>query len=41
MNCHLVAIKVGVKSVTDQWVQLNRFSFDEHWLECLDTQTVK
>ena len=33
---HLVTVKVGVKSGTDQRVQLNCFTFDEDWLEGLN-----
>ena len=41
MDCHLVAVEVGIESGTSQWVQLNSFAFYQLWLESLNTQTVK
>ena len=41
MNRHLVTVKVSVKRCADQRVQLDRFTFDQHRLERLDTQTVQ
>ena len=41
MNSHLVTVKVGVKSSTDQWVQLDRLAFDKDRLESLDAETVQ
>ncbi len=41
MYCHLVTVEVRVERSTDEWVKLNRFTFDEEWLECLDTKTVE
>ena len=41
MDCHLVAVEVGVESFTSQWVQLNSLTFNQLWLECLDTKTVQ
>ena len=41
VNRHLVTVEVSVKRRTHQWVQLNRFTFDQYRLERLDTQTVK
>ncbi len=41
MYRHLVTIEVGVVSGTYQRVELDRFTFDQHRLEGLDTQTVK
>ena len=41
MNSHLVTVEVGVECRTCQRVQLNSFTFDQLWLECLNTQTVQ
>ena len=41
MNGHLVSVKVGVERRTYQRVKLNRTTFDQYWLEGLDTQAVK
>ena len=41
VNSHLVTIEVGVIGRTNQRVQLDRFTFDQDWLKCLDTQTVQ
>jgi hypothetical protein len=37
MDCHLVTVKVGIKSSTDQGMQLNGFAFDQFGLEGLDS----
>ncbi len=41
MNRHLVAVKVGVKCRADKRVNFNRFTFDQHRLKRLNTETVK
>ncbi len=41
MYRHLVTIEVCVVGCTDQRVQLNRLTFDQHRLECLNTKTVQ
>ena len=41
MDSHLVTVKVGVKSSTDQWVQLDRLAFDKNRLKSLDAETVQ
>src|SRR5260370_20981810 len=41
MYRHLIAIEVGIKGGTDQWVQLNGAAFDQHSLKGLDTQPVQ
>ena len=41
VNRHLIAVEVGVVSSTNQWVQLNRLTFDKHWLKRLNTKTVQ
>ena len=41
VNRHLVTVKVSVECSTNEWVKLNRFTFNQFWLECLNTQTVK
>ena len=38
---HLVTVEVSVISRTHQWVQLNRFTFDQLRFERLNTQTVQ
>ena len=38
---HLVAIKVRVIRRTNQWMELDRLTLNEHRLEGLDTQTVQ
>ena len=37
MDCHLVAIKVSVVGSTNKWMELNCFSFNQHWLESLNS----
>ena len=41
VNCHLVAVEVGVEGGTDQRMQLDRLAFDQHRLKCLDAKTVQ
>ena len=41
VNCHLVAIEVGIKWSTCQWVQLDCLTLNEFWLESLDTESVQ
>ena len=41
MHGHLVPVEVGVERCADQRVKLNRFTFDQHGLECLDAKTVQ
>ncbi len=41
MHRHLVAVKVGIISSTYQRMQLNRFTFYQNRLECLNSQSVK
>ena len=41
MNCHLVTIEIGVKSFTDQRVQVNGVTLDQSWLEGLNPHPVK
>ena len=41
MDRHLVSVKVGVKCEANQGMQLNRFSFYEQRIECLNAETVK
>ena len=41
MNSHLIAIEVCVECSTDQWVDLDRLTFDQEWFEGLDTETVE
>ena len=38
---HLVAVEVGVECRTDERVDLDRLTLDQHRLESLDTKTVK
>src|SRR4030095_12140313 len=38
---HLVTVKVGVESSTHKRMNLDRFAFNQHRLECLNTQTVE
>jgi hypothetical protein len=37
----LVTVKVRVERRTDEWMNTKRVTFDENWLKCLDTETVK
>ena len=39
--CHLVAVEVSVERGTSQRMQLDRLTFYEYRLECLDTQSVQ
>ena len=41
VHCHLVAVEIRVVRSTDERVQLDGLTFDEHRLKRLDTQTVK
>src|SRR5580765_4585676 len=41
MHRHLVAVKVGVECRTDERMDLDRFTLDQHRLKSLDTETVK
>ncbi len=41
VNSHLVTIEIRVKCSTNQWVKLNRFSFNQFRLERLNTQSVQ
>ena len=41
MYSHLVTVEVSVVCRTHQWVQLNRFTFNQYRFKRLDTQTVK
>ena len=41
VNGHLVTIEVSVERGTDQRMQLDRLTFDQHRLESLDAETVK
>ena len=38
---HLVAVEIGVEGSADQRVKLDRFTFDQLWLERLDAETVQ
>ena len=41
MNCHLIAVKVGVECRANQRMQLNRLALNQHRLKGLNTQTVQ
>ena len=41
MDCHLVAVEVGIERRADQRVKLNSFAFDQHRLERLDAQPMQ
>ena len=41
MDGHLVAVEVGVERRTHQRMHLYSTTFDQHRLECLDTQAVQ
>ena len=41
MNSHLVTVEVGVESCTNKGMQLNSFTFNKFWLECLNTKPVQ
>jgi hypothetical protein len=41
VNSHLVTVEVSVKRCTYEWVNLNSLTFNQLWLERLDTQAVK
>src|SRR5665213_440406 len=38
---HLVTVEIGVERCTHKRMKLNCFSFDEFWLESLNTQSVQ
>ena len=41
MNCHLVTVKVGIKSSTNERMQLDSLAFNQFRLESLDTEPVQ
>jgi hypothetical protein len=41
VNRHLVTVKVSVVRVTDKWVDLDRLTVYEDWLEGLNPESVK
>ncbi|CRH69704.1 Uncharacterised protein [Chlamydia trachomatis] len=41
MHCHLVTIEVSVECGASKWWKVNCFTFNQNWLKCLNTQTVK
>ena len=41
MHCHLVAIKVSIKSTADQWMQADGVPLDEPRLEGLNAQAMQ
>ncbi len=41
MNSHLVAVEVRIEGLTHQWVELNRLTIHELWLERLNPKTVE
>ena len=41
MHCHLVTIEVCVECCAGKWWQVDCFTFNQNWLECLNTQAVK
>src|SRR3990167_1698315 len=41
MNCHLVAVKVGVKCCTYKRVDTNSLTFNKNRFKSLDTETVQ
>ena len=38
---HLVAVEVGVESVTDERMHLNSVAFNQNRLECLNTEAMQ
>ena len=36
VNRHLISIEIRVECRSYQWVKMNRFTFNQFWLECLD-----
>src|SRR5688572_15415473 len=41
MYCHLVTVKVSVISSANQRMQLDSLTFDQNWLECLNTKSMQ
>ena len=41
VNSHLVTVEVGVERCTNEWVQVNSFTFNQNRLKCLNTQAVQ
>ena len=41
VNSHLVAVKVSIEPLADEWVHENRIAFDENRLKSLDSHAVK
>ena len=41
MYGHLIAVEVRIECRTNQRMDLNGLSFDQHRFECLDAQAVK
>ena len=41
MYRHLVAIEIGIERSAHQRMKLDRFAFDQYWLERLNAQTVQ
>src|ERR1051325_5393389 len=41
VHCHLVAVKVGIVSSTNEWMNPNGFTLDQLWFECLDRKAVQ
>src|SRR5699024_2797771 len=41
VDCHLVTVEVSVECSTNQWVQLDSFTFHQLRFECLDTKAVQ
>ena len=41
MDSHLVTVEVGVECRTHQRMQLNGLTFNQHWLESLNTQSMQ
>src|SRR4030042_1484322 len=41
MDCHLVAVEIGVKSGTNQWMYLDSAPVDKYRFESLDAKAVQ
>jgi len=41
MDCHLIAVKVGVKGRAYQGMELDGATIDKYWLKGLDAESVK
>src|SRR3989344_5279012 len=39
--CHLVTVEVSVERRSYHWMDLNSLTFNQHWLECLDTKAMQ